>query len=155
MKILTKLILLIAIGLISINAHAVSIDGTWKSDAESTIAFNQANAKLTVKQNRFFSELLGKLTITFKDGIEYSSMPSTMVTVKGEKQNFEGFNRQDKYKIIAQDQNTVVLEIIDDKGKKEISLLKFENEDKFWIYLPISSSIWSQLHIREYFVRQK
>lgn len=113
MKILTKLILLIATGIISINAHAVSsIDGTWKSDAESTIAFNHANAILTIKQDRFLSELLGKLTITFKDGIQYSSMPASVVTVKGEKKDFEGFNKQDKYKIIAQDQDTVVLEII-------------------------------------------
>ncbi len=150
-----KRLLLIVSGLISMSAQALTLDGTWKSDAESTIAFNDTNTKLTEKQKRFYAELLGKLTITYKDGVIHISMPSTKVTVNGVLKDFQGFSRSEKYKILAQDKDTIALESIDDEGKKEIALLKFETEDKYWVYLPNSSSPWSQRHIREYFVRQK
>lgn len=155
MKTLMKRLLLILSSLMSMNVHAVTLDGTWKSDSESTLAFNDANAKLTEKQRKFISELLGKLTITYKDEVVHSSMPSAKVTVKGELKDFQGFNKSEKYRILAKDKDTIVLEAIESDGTKEIALLKFETEDKYWIYLPNSSSPWSQHHIREYFVRQK
>ena len=85
----------------------------------------------------------------------YVSMPDIKVTVNGEQKDFVGFENKNTYKIIAQNDNTIVLETIDEKGVREIGLLKFINNNKYWIYLPNSNSAWSQIHIREYFVRIK
>ncbi len=148
-------ILFFSFTVINCNAFALNLDGTWKSDFNSTVEFNTANVKLEDKQRNFLSELFGKLLVTYKNGVMKLSMPSSKVTVKGELQDFEGFEQQQAYKIVIQNKNTIVLETTDEDGKKNIALLKFENEDKYWIYLPNSSDDWMQLHIREFFVRQK
>jgi len=145
----------VLMGVVALAGYAAELEGTWKSDADLTMAFNRANARLTEKQEKFLSEILGKLTVTYKNGTVYSSMPSTRVTVSGEPRDLDGFSETAAYKIMAQDQDTIVLRITEHDGTCKISLLKFETEDRFWIYLPTSSNQWAQLHMREYFVRQK
>lgn len=140
---------------ISCNAFALNLDGTWKSDFNSTVEFNSVNARLEDKQKSFLSELFGKLLVTYDNGVMKLSMPSAKVTVKGQLQDFEGFEQIQTYKVVIKNKDTIVLETTDEEGKKDIALLKFEGEDKYWIYLPTSSNDWMRLHIREYFVRQK
>jgi hypothetical protein len=152
-----KIRLLILLGslLLAENSAALDLEGVWKSDLDSSMTFNSINAKLEKRQEAFLRDLFGKMTITYKNETAYLNMPSTKVTVNGELRNFTGFKNTQKYRILAQDRDTIIIEFIDGDGKKEISLLKFEGENKYWIYLPNSSSPWSQLHIREYFVRQE
>jgi hypothetical protein len=154
MKKLKRLILFVCF-IFAGNSAALNLEGIWKSDLESTVEFNSANAKLEKRQEEFLLDLLGKLTITYKNGVAYLSMPSTKVTVNGELKDFEGYESTQSYEILAQDKDTIIVEFTGDKDEKDLSLLKFEGEDKYWVYLPNSSSQWSQLHIREYFVREK
>ena len=149
--ILTILVLLVA----PYSSYAVELEGAWKSDAAYTERFNEKYAKLKNKQKVFLSELFGNMTVTYKNEIMYQSMPTIKVSVNGIPQDFIGFNKKSSYKIIAKNDDTIVLNITDSEGKSEIALMKFESKDRYWVYLPNSSSKWSQLHIREYFVRQK
>jgi len=84
------------------------------------------------------SELFGKLLVTYDNGVMKLSMPSAKVTVKGQLQDFEGFEQIQTYKVVIKNKDTIVLETTDEEGKKDIALLKFEGEDKYWIYLPSS-----------------
>lgn len=150
-----RLAVTVLMSVVALAGYAAELEGTWKSDAELTMAFNRANARLTEKQEKFLAEILGKLTVTYKNGTVYSSMPLTRVTVSGKPRDFDGFSETAAYRVVAQDQDTIVLQTTEHDGTSKISLLKFEAEDRYWIYLPTSSNEWAQLHMREYFVRQK
>jgi hypothetical protein len=149
-----KTIILLSLLTLSSFCHSINIEGTWKSDAKLTMKFNDSHAKLTKIQRLLLSELMGNLIISYKGSTLTSTMPKTTVTTKGKPTDFEGFAEIEKYKIIGETTDTLVLEITSQTGEKNYSILRFENENLYWVYVPHSSNIIN-VHIREYFVRQK
>lgn len=82
-------------------------------------------------------------------------MPSIQVTVNGKKTDFVAISDTQKYKVIASNNDTAVIQTKDLNNRDMIASYHFENENVMWIYVPSHSSMFSNLHIREYFVRLK
>jgi len=74
-------------------SHTLTLEGVWKSDAEQTTTYNKSTAKLTRKQTKFLSQILGKLTVEYVNGIMRLEMPDTKVSVNGRFKGFKGFKK--------------------------------------------------------------
>ncbi len=103
-----RLIYILSLLILSSFCHALSIEGTWKSDYQQTMSFNRSYAKLTAKQDKFLSELMGNMTVMYKDGTATVVMPDTQVTVKGKKRVIKGFTGTSKYRVIGETNDTMV-----------------------------------------------
>ncbi|MDF1821541.1 MAG: hypothetical protein P1U64_08210 [Alcanivoracaceae bacterium] len=139
--------------LVASDAHAASIEGKWRSNKELTSGFNNRNAILEERQRIFFDQLMGHMTIEFLDGVSKLNMPSIEVHSDGEKSTFEGFTEESTYTILGQDKDTVVVKTQDLDGSDLIVTYHFEGQDIMWVYVAGHSSMFSNLNIREYFVR--
>ena len=141
--------------MISTNTYAFEIIGKWKSDAELSRKYNEANAILNEKQESFIYQLFGNIVLEFKKDIYTSKTPDLKIEQDGKIVDFHGSDETYKYKLLAKDSNTVVIQSPDIEGNESLSYFEFESEGIMWIYLPSSGSEITDLNIREYFSRVK
>lgn len=150
-----RLLYLLLLLSLPINASEVSIEGKWKSSKELTSEFNVKNSILEDRQRHFFDQLMGHMTIEFKNGLSTIEMPAIEMISDGERKMFEGFSDESTYSVIGRDKNTVVLLTQDADGSDLVATYHFDDEDTMWTYVAGQSSLFPDLNIREYFVRSK
>ena len=157
MRLMRKLItfILAACTIFSVGAQP-NIIGRWKSDAERTMNFNSAHAKLSEKKHHFLSQILGHLTVTFTENEVHLEMPSLEVTAANGKRNiFVGFKETNPYQVLGYSSKSIA--ILSPQpvtgGPKVITVYNFENSNIMWIYLAGADKDFPDEHLREYFVR--
>lgn len=127
--------------------------GRWKSNKELSEKYNSTHARLTDLQTDFLSQLLGRMEIEYReDGTSEIFMPAYEVDILGKQTSIEESLDSKVFTILGTDNNSVVFEAEDEYLGKQISVINFENDDTYWIY--ISNGV-SDLHAREYFTRIK
>lgn len=140
--------------------------GTWQSDRKQTMAFNEANAKLSPEQTRFRSELLGKLRLTYTKSDVVVRMPDTLVTGQdGKIRPFEAFEDRSKYEIVYCDpymvitRSVLVTDAADEGDSDEadrhplVTVLNMVDDEHFWVYEGRTDSSHVDRHTREYFTK--
>ena len=123
--------------------------GTWVSDKEKTIKFNEENSILPPKQMEFLSQAAGYLKIEYIDNettTEYQ--PKRTLILSGKKYEMDEYKESKKYKILGFTESSIIIQTIDKIFGKMIFTLQFEDDKTYWIYL--SGNI-SKIHGREYF----
>lgn len=150
-----RLLYLLLLFALPIDASEISIEGKWMSSKELTLEFNVKNAILEDRQRYFFDQLMGHMTIEFQNGVLKLEMPTIEMLSDSEKEIFEGFSEESTYSVIGRDKNTVVIKTQDTDGSDLIVTYHFDDEDTMWIYVAGQSSLFPNLNIREYFVRNK
>ncbi|AVP99459.1 hypothetical protein C7S18_20805 [Ahniella affigens] len=133
--------------------------GTWQSDREQTMAYNEANAKLSRKQTRFMAELLGTLTLTYTKSDVVVRMPDSWVTGRdGKKKPFAAFEDRSKYEIVHCDpymvitRTVLVTDATDDADSDPlVNVLNMVDDEHYWVYQGQTDPTRPDLHSREYF----
>ena len=135
------------------NSAITKLIGTWKSNKELTNKFNHEKSRLTEKQIKFLEQIMGRLVIEYdRDGMAISSMPEYELNMNGNKVKMESNMEVEPYKIIAFDEEYLIMETQSEWLGKHIYRITFENDNTYWIYLGDGGF---SLHAREYFTRIK
>ena len=152
MKHITYIVLLIAT--IGCATRDPRLYGTWKSDRDVTMLYNQANSMLTDSQIDKYRQIFGRITLEFRpDGtIHFEQNPYTM-TVGTNSFPVKGISATRPYTIIAKDKSSVVIRAPDILDEQKLSHIHFEGTETFWRYLG-SEDMLDNLHMREYFKKQ-
>ena len=153
-KKMKKTLIILSI-LISVNVYgAPNLHGKWKSSLVLSNEFNYANTKLDKNQKDFINQIFGKLIIIYKENTFKVIDKDKTIIVNGEKRNWEGNNKDYEYKIIASDNNKIIIKEKKNDNTSKLETLHFIGDDTYWIYLG-STKMFENLNIREYFVRVK
>ena len=106
----------IAIGLLFLGiscAHASScesrIEGTWKSDIQTSMAYLREHASVPPKVDEFLESLFGKMTLTFAHGELRTHMPDTTVNANGKLTPFGGADITKPYHIVFCDDHIIAV----------------------------------------------
>lgn len=131
-------------------AHAApDIEGRWLSDKTASMAYNRQHAVLSQSQTDYISQMLGNMSVVFQDGTAELSMPALRIARDGIVTEYEGFNKQGRYVILGEDEDSIVLKLHGAGGSVTLMVYHFVSEDRKWVYVP-SASESIDLHIREY-----
>ena len=125
--------------------------GRWKSNKELSSEFNSKQAQLTEDQINFLDQMFGRMEIEYReDGTVEIFIPAHELNLMGKQVSMEESRSSEPVNIIGFDDDTVVFEMEVDYLGKQISIINFENENTYWVYM--SNGI-TTLHAREYFSR--
>jgi hypothetical protein len=113
---------LVAVYLVKFRAGDPRLIGTWKSDADATIAEMRKSRAVTDKQEVALRKLFGKMTITY--------------TAKTLTTDFEGAVDTQPYQILSKDRDSVVLKAWFSASKKDEQFrIRFTDSDTYWVDL--------------------
>jgi hypothetical protein len=130
--------------------------GTWTSDKERTMSFIRERVKLPEKSERFFGEIMGKLEVTFTETEVAYEMPDVYVTVGDEQRLTEGFREKSSYVVLYENEKTIIVSgTAPVSGEKEATVYTFVEPDVMWVYIGSVDPFFPNLHIREYFKRNR
>lgn len=130
------------------------LSGVWKSDADASMSFNRANAKLQSKTDAFLAALLGHLTLTFAGHELHEVMPDIEVPVAGQSKPFSGSDKRKPYKILFCSASMIVWSAKRSFAEgEEATTFNFVDADTFWVYAGSTEPGLPDLHTREYFRR--
>ena len=153
LKILFTLIMIFICSCKSTNSVEARLIGTWKSNKELTMNFNQKHAKLTKNQTDFLNQLTGLMTIEFtENGISKTSMPDYTMKMKGKETKVDSYTDSKQQKILGFTDSSIVVESNDEILGKQIGTINFVDDNTYWVYL---SNNMFDIHAREYFTRIK
>lgn len=151
----------IAIGLFFLStscAHASScesrIEGTWKSDSQTSMTYLREHAIVLPKADRFLESLFGKMTLTFAHGELRTYMPDTTVNVNGKLTPFVGIDMRKPYHIVFCDEDTIAFASQSiDSDKDKLTVFHFVSPDTFWVYMGSTDPGIPDINSREFFQR--
>ncbi|KAB8196212.1 hypothetical protein FKV24_004505 [Lysobacter maris] len=153
MKITLALVLLLA-GCSNASACSRSLDGTWKSDGQATMAFVREHTKLQPKTEAFLQALVGHMTMTFEGGELHLNMPDIEVPISGQMSPFSGFEERKPYEVLFCSSSTIVWSARQPFGDTdEVTTFNFVDPDTIWVYTGSTDPKMPDLHTREYFRR--
>lgn len=141
--------------ILSLSARACpDVLGEWHSSANLSKAFNDKHAVIAERTKEFRSQLIGKSTVTYTDGVVTLEMePINEVTINGNKYPWESTRISSPYEVLGCTENVLVLKVTIN-GIDVIDKLNFENKDIYWVYEGMPSGTGND-HTREYFQRAK
>jgi hypothetical protein len=145
--------LIALLNLIIISGCALKDDrlsGKWRSDLELTTNFNENHAILTERQKKLFSQLFGQMEVTYlRPGQCEVFMPKNKTDTGNKAIESDESKVVSEFKIIYKNENQIVILYNDCLLGKKVSILNFDNDNTYWIY--IGESGLFDTHIREYF----
>lgn len=98
----------------------VRLVGTWRSDADATIAEIRKSRTVTDSQEQAFRKLFGKMRITYTD--------KTLTT------DMNGIKETQPYQVVSKDATAVVLKSWSALNKRdEETRLRFTDNNTYWI----------------------
>lgn len=131
-----------------------SLIGIWQSDEKLTMRFINDHVKLQDNTRKFLGDIMGRLTITFTQGMVNSSLPDYDVFVDGKKHHMAGFNEDSPYTVLYSTSRVVVAsgrELF--TGNTVVTTYNFDSPDIMWIYTGGADKNLPDSHYREYFRR--
>lgn len=94
--------------------------GTWKSDADATIAHRKTTHQVTEKNEEALRKLFGKMTITY--------------TARDLTTNFDGTIETQTYQVVSKDAESVTIRTYSPFEKKDATLrIRFVDADTYWV----------------------
>lgn len=128
--------------------------GTWKSDREESMRFDEAHALLEPKQTKFLSQVLGHLEMSFDGKHVRSTMPDLAIESNGKPTTFHGTDESHAYRVLGTDLDSVAVYVEKEFGRDRILHIHFVGENAFWLYSEESDYGLRELNTREYFHRK-
>ena len=152
MKFVTYIVLLIATT--GCTTRDPRLYGTWKSDRDATMRFNEANAVISDAQIDTYRQIFGRITLEFRpDGTIHYGQDPYIMTAGTNSFSVNEISGTRTYTIIAKDKSSVVIQAPDILDEQKLSHIHFEGTDTFWRYLG-EEVILGNIHMREYFRKQ-
>ena len=151
-----KIAITLILGIISSGCAITDsrLSGKWRSDLELTTKFNEKHAILTERQKKVFSQLFGKMELTYsRRGQCEVFLPGGKIDTGSRVIESDESKRLSEYKILYKNDNAIVVLNEEALFGESISTLHFVDEDTYWIY--VGESEFVNLHIREYFTKVK
>lgn len=131
-----------------------SLIGIWQSDEKLTMRFINDHVKLQDNTRKFLGDIMGRLTITFTQGMVNSSTPDHDVFIDGKKHHMEGFNEDTPYTVLYSTSRVVVIAGRESfTGNIVVTTYNFDSPDIMWIYTGGADKYLPDSHYREYFRR--
>lgn len=125
--------------------------GRWKSNKELSSEFNSKQANLTEDQTDFLDQMFGQMEIEYREnGTVEIFIQAHELNLMGKQASMEESRSSEPVNILGFDDDTVVFEMESEYLGKQISIINFEDENTYWIYM---SNDITTLHAREYFSR--
>jgi hypothetical protein len=137
-------------------AHASTcesrLEGTWKSDRPTSMAYLRDHASVPPKVDAFLDALLGQMTLTFGHGEVRTDMPDMVFSLDGKSTPLVGFELKKPYTVLFCDADTIAFasqSIGSDKDK--LTVFHFVSPDTFWVYMGSTDPRIPDINSREYF----
>ncbi|GHT92318.1 hypothetical protein FACS1894116_02300 [Betaproteobacteria bacterium] len=136
---------------------APTLNGTWKSSRELTMAFLRNNVRLQPRSEHFLEQLMGHLTVHFDGQNITHEMPDLEIEINNVKRPFKGLREQNTYKVLFTNATTVAIQSRELFTQNEyVQIYHFVDDDTVWIYVGDSEAASRFFpHLREYFIRVK
>ena len=144
----------LALVAIASTAHACpTLNGTWTSSHDLTMAFTRKHAKLEERTDHFLDQMMGRLTIRF-DGTRVAyNLPDWDADIKGKQHHMAGFREASDYQVLFCNDSTIVMKARQPFTNKEaVTVYNFVDTDTAWVYQGSADQGTPDLNIREYFV---
>jgi hypothetical protein len=153
----TTLSVFLLVGAWSIAQAEPTLIGQWKSDANLTMSFNTAHAKLDDRKLLLSSQLVGHMTVTFSARDETMVMPDLDIkNGEGKTSRLPGTQQTNRYRLLGSTPNAIAIAKVEsNNGIESITVYNFEGPDTMWVYSGGSDTVAPDSHLREYFVRIK
>ena len=127
--------------------------GTWKSDREKTIHYNQNNVKMHSGNLQHIQQLFGHMELNITKDRTYSYAPSYgFIELDGNVIMTKEFREEKPYEVLYHENGTVVTRTENDSVGPRIYIQHFNaDRNEYWIYLGYNGLF--DLHLREYFTK--
>jgi len=145
-----KKIIIFIMALVPNFAFGSDYVGVWVEDKIASIEFNTKFSKQTDRVSQLSK--CGSVRIEYTEAHVVSQQDSYTCIVDGKKIEMPGYKNEYKYKLIAKNQDTVVIETIVGDGESVYEILHFVDDNFFWVYTG-GSEMMSDSHTRVYFKR--
>lgn len=129
------------------------LNGTWRSDHDTSIRFATDHAILEPRQHEFLDGALGQLELSFDGTTLRSRLPDLDITIQGRLRHLVGADESFSYRILGADEDSVALLVAKYFGRDRILHIHFVNDDSFWLYSEETNYGLRDLNFREYFQR--
>lgn len=145
-RILSALVLILSPNIVKAESPLL---GTWKSSLEISLAKN--NLELIAPNTLgFVQQIVGELTITYKNDVLIEYSPKKTLTVDGKQFEWAGANGQFPYRVLKELEGSVIIKRKLTDGSWVKSVITFENPDLY----RVNWRDHSDVDFDEYFVRQ-
>lgn len=133
-----------------------SIEGTWMSNHDLTMAFVRNHAKLEPRTEQFLEQMMGRLTMRFDGSQVAYNLPDWEADIVGKQYHLTGFRETSPYQILFSNDSEVVVKGRQPvTGKEIVTVYNFIDDNTMWVYQGSADKGAPDLNIREYFVRIK
>jgi len=150
----TAIILLIASAVSGCGVTDARLSGKWKSNLELTTEFNEKHAKLTEKQKNLFSQIVGRMELTYASpGKCEIFLPRDKIEMDSRIIETNEYKMVMDYKIIYSNEDISVILYEDFLLGERLQTIHFVSENIYWVY--VGDSLLSDIHIREYFTKEE
>jgi hypothetical protein len=130
------------------------LSGKWRSNLGLTTEYNEKHAQLTEKQKSVFSQIFGRTELTYLSPGKFEVFrPGNTIITGGKEIETIDSKKVMGYKVIFSNKDVVVISYDDPIFGETVRTLNFVDEDTYWIYG--GDKGFFDLHIREYFTREK
>jgi hypothetical protein len=127
--------------------------GSWRSDAEQSMAWNRTYVKLTEKQVSGLSQMFGHMTVTYLgNGKGQVVMEPYTLTVGTNVHHMSGFTNAAAYKVLCRTDDSVTLKTTSGIMSDHVATVHFDGADMYWLLLNEDDPARSA---REYFKRTR
>ena len=131
--------------------HPQRLLGTWHSDVAHSMSWNDRHAKLSQLEEAQYIELLGNMLVTYNpDGTATIEMKPHTLTYSGRKVVQPGYRRTVKYKILAADETSMLVQFNMPGMEDIVNKITFVGNNNYWIKLGKAKA---NSNPREYFRR--
>lgn len=141
-------IIFLAFLFFSAGIHAKSLEGTWKSDKEVSLDYHLKQGN---ELSQFSVNMFGQTTLEFRNGKLKTVVKSHKTHIRNLPINMKGEKSEVSYKVVASDNNTIVIEI----PFHGLKIYHFVANDLIWVYHASNDKDYSSSNVREFYKKVK
>ena len=129
------------------------LHGSWKSDAERSMAWNLEHADLTPKQESGLAQMFGHMTVTYSPGgAGLVVMEPYALAVGTNTHSMPGFTKTATFKVIGRTDKTTTVKTTSGFMAGHVATVHFDGPDVYWLHLNEDEP---ETSAREYFRRME
>jgi len=107
------------------------LNGTWRSDHDTSICFAKSHALLELRQLESLDGSLGRLQLTF-DGTKMRRLfPDFDITIQRNPRHLVGSDERLSYSVLGTGSDSIVILVANDHGRDRIIHIHFVNDNTF------------------------
>ncbi|WP_157719084.1 hypothetical protein [Halopseudomonas salegens] len=128
-----KVLQVVLISMLAVNAHSISLEGTWQEDKDRTIQWNSANTKVDPERLDKLGLILGHYYIKYKNGMACGFFEPYTFEYEGEVREVPRLSTNlSKYEVVAENEFGYVIKTTGTDQTETIDVLIFEGEESFY-----------------------